>query len=290
MKQTTAAVITMVRDDLFFLQRWIDYYSAIWGRNALYVVNHGGNAAVADIAQGCNLINIPDEFDEKFDVYRWRLFNGLAAGLRQYFDFVIVSDVDEFLVMDPKTGLGLDDFLGKRRGKVTITPVGLEVVHKPELEPDTIENGPLLGPRKYARFSSVYSKPCLFNHNVRLSRGGHYASDPTLKLFRNLYLFHMRYVDAKLYADMLERRQSQLAKIGEDTGPISRDWRSGGSQLSAYEKVAQNPVTSDFDFSEHFARMSESWGPRGTAGEFHCFERDISSVLQTVPERFFGLV
>ena len=275
MKKKTACVVTMVRDDLFFLERWVQYYSSIFGRTALYVVNHGGNPDVADLAQGCNLITIPDEFDENFDMYRWRLLNGLAAGLRHYFDFVIVTDVDEFVVVDPKTGLGLDDFLGKRRGKLTITPVGLEVVHKQDLELAPIANGPMLGPRRYARFTSAYSKPCIFNHAVKLSRGGHFADDPTLKLFRNLYLFHMRYVDAALHLDTLTRRQGQMSKLGHNKGPISRDWRAVDQGELPFEKIARKPVTEGFDFESNIAHLNDSWGPREGSGDLYCFERDI---------------
>lgn len=290
MKKKTACVITMVRDDLFFLDRWVRYYAAIFGRSALYVVNHGGNPAVSDIASGCNVIAIPDTFDENFDVHRWRLFNGLSSGLRNYFDFVMVTDVDEFLIVDPKTGLGLDDFLAKRQAKLTLTPIGLEVVHKPDLETDTIENGPILGPRRFARFTSAYSKPCVFNHTVKLSRGGHFANDPTLKVFRNFYLFHMRYADAQLYKDTLQRRQNQVAALGRDPGLLSWQWTASESELSPYEKISQQPVKDGFDFSENIARLSETWGPRDGDGELYNFARDISQVLQTVPNRFFGMI
>lgn len=287
-----ACVITMVKDDTFFLERWVKHYGDIFGRGALYVVNHGGGAAVADIATGCSVLNLPDGFGANFDMLRWRLFNGLQQGLRGYHDFAIVTDVDEFLVVDPKTGLGLDDFLAKRRGKVTARPVGLEVVHKPELEPEPIGAGPMLGPRRYVRFSSIYSKPVVFNHEVKLARGGHYSTDPVLKVFRNLYLFHMRFVDAALFDETYARRAAQVERAGaEGEGAIiSGHWQRAGRERSPYEVVARLPVRDGFDFDAHIGGMEESWGPREGEGDLYETRTDSAKELQTLPERFFGLV
>ena len=238
------------------------------------------------------MINLPGDFQANFDMVRWRLFNGLQQGLRGYYDFAIVTDVDEFLVMDPKTGLGLDDFLGKRRGKVTVTPIGIEVVHKPDLEPEEIGAGPMLGPRRYARYASEYCKPTIFNHEVKLSRGGHYSTDPTLKVFRNLYLFHMRFVDAGLFAETYGRRATQVEEAGADGDEaiISAHWRRKGRKKSPYEVVADLPLRDDFNFDAQVERMYDTWGPRGEGSEYFDFERDISKILMTVPERFFGVV
>jgi len=287
-----ACVITMVKDDYFFLERWVKYYGGIFGRDALYVVNHGGGDKVADIATGCSVINLPGGFQKNFDVVRWRLFNGLAQGLRGYYTFAIVTDVDEYIVVDPKTGLGLDDFLGKRRGKVTVTPIGVEVVHKKDLELDEIGAGPMLGPRRYARYASEYCKPTIFNHAVRLSRGGHYSTDPVLKVFRKLYLFHMRFADAALCEETFGRRAAQVEAAvaeGDDT-IISVAWRRGGREKSPYEMVENLPIVGGFDFEAQVERMYDTWGPREKGSDFFDFERDISKILMTVPDRFFGLV
>lgn len=286
-----ACVLTMVKDDYFFLDRWVKYYGGIFGREALYVVSHGADPRVAEIAEGCSVITLPGDFREDFDVMRWRLFNGFAAGLRGYHDFVIITDVDEFVVMDPKTGMRLDDFLKKRRGKVTATPVGLEVVHQPALEPDAIGDGPMLGPRRYARFTTAYSKPIIFNHEVKLSRGGHYTTDPELKVFRNLYLFHMRYVDAALYDETLARRKGQVEALDNpEASQISWQWQGKQAGGRPYDELVGLPVQDDFEFGTFVDRMNESWAPRDESGGLYHVKREISKELKTIPERFFGLV
>lgn len=287
-----ACVITMVRDDYFFLERWVKYYGEIFGRDALYVINHGNGARVQEIAAGCNVVGIPDVFNEKFDAMRWRLLNNFAQGLRGYYTYVMIGDVDEFIVLDPKTGMGLDEFLIRRRGRTTITPIGLEVVHKPDLEPEGIADGPMLGPRRHARFTTAYSKPCIFNHHVEISRGGHYATDPELKIFKNLYLFHMRYVDADLYRATLARRHGQVDRIEKEDGDtmISWQWRRESEKPDPFLESASLPVGDSFELEPYLKRMNKTWELRDEKSGLYHVARQIGKVLMPVPERFFGVI
>lgn len=284
-----ACAITMVRDDFFFLERWVKYYGALFGRESLYVVSHGGDPRIAEIAEGCNVIAIPGVFNERFDATRWRLFYGLGNGLRGYYEFILVGDVDEFVVVDPKTGMQLDEFLRKRRGRMTITPIGLEVVHKPELEPDDIGQA-MLGPRRFARFSTAYSKPCLFNRPTDLGRGGHFAKDPELKMFRSLFLFHMRYADQDIYLETIRRRGAQIDEIDQsaDQKMISWNWQPRSGREDPYQRAADLPIDPGFDLSREIDRMQKSWGPRDN-GLFG-FEKEIGQTLYTLPERFSGVI
>ncbi|GKY86824.1 glycosyltransferase family 2 protein [Sinisalibacter aestuarii] len=285
-----ACAITMVKDDYFFLERWIGYYGALFGRDSLYVVSHGGDPKVAEIAQGANVIAIPGVFNEKFDAVRWRLLSNLGNGLRGYYNFVIVGDVDEYLVFDPKTGMTLPEFLQKRRGKAVITPIGLEVVHKPELEHDPVA-AQMLGPRRFVRFSSAYSKPCLFNRPVSLSRGGHFTKEPGLKIFRHLYLFHMRFVDEGLYADTLAKRHAQVDTIqnSDADNMISWNWRRDTGRGDPFLRASALPVVDDFDLSDDVKQLDTSWGPRDETG-YYGSDKNIGGKLYTLPERFFGLL
>jgi Glycosyl transferase family 2 len=285
-----ACAITMVKDDYFFLERWVRYYGDLFGRDSLYVISHGGDPKVAEIAAGANVIAIPGVFNEKFDAVRWRLLGNLGNGLRGYYNFILIGDVDEFVVFDPKTGMTLAEFLGKRRGKSVITPIGLEVVHKPELEPETVDNR-MLGPRRYVRFSSAYSKPCLFNQPVSLSRGGHFSKDPDLKLFRHLYLFHMRFVDENLYVGTLARRQAQVDTIDNSSADtmISWNWRRDTPQGDPFLRASSLPIVEDFDLSDDVKLLDDSWGPREQTG-YYGSDKNIGGKLHTLPDRFFGLL
>ncbi|MFV2038191.1 MAG: hypothetical protein ACC646_11445, partial [Paracoccaceae bacterium] len=75
--KTNVAVLTMVRDAAFFLRKWTDYYGALFGRENLYVVNHGRENLVRELAWGCNVIGIPGDPHKNFDDKRWRVLNGI---------------------------------------------------------------------------------------------------------------------------------------------------------------------------------------------------------------------
>jgi len=287
-----AAAITMVKDDYFFLQKWVDYYGGLFGRRSLYVISHGGDERVDEIAQGCNVSHIPGYFDETFDAKRWRLLNNLSNGLRNYFKFVICGDIDEFVVLDPKLGMNLAEFLKKRRKRVLITPIGLEVVHRYDVEKEAITQS-ILGPRLHCRFSTYFCKPCIIGKPVDLARGGHYAMDENLMIFRNLYLFHMKYCDRDLYQSVLRRRVSQVAALDEvtsDTSQLSAHWfDSESEQAREFEKLADLPVRNSFGFSERLKEMEKTWKPRGVDGMWH-FKKHVGQELFTIPERFSGII
>ena len=77
--QTTAAALTMVRDDAFYLKIWLRYYGEMLGRENCYIISHGRGEEVADLAAGCNVIGIPGDPHPQFEKKRWRLLNGAAA-------------------------------------------------------------------------------------------------------------------------------------------------------------------------------------------------------------------
>ncbi len=149
------AVVTMVRDDEFFLQKWVEYYGGLFGRKNLYVVNHGFEEMVDRVADGCNIIGLPGHAHKGFDNKRWRLLNGLVNGLRSYYSHVIVGDVDEFVVTDPNFFPNLKHFLAKKRPGRVFTPIGLDVVHLRDKEPEPV-TPKVLGPRRFMAQRSLF--------------------------------------------------------------------------------------------------------------------------------------
>jgi len=126
----SVAVVTMVRDDAFFLKAWLRHYGGQFGRENCYIVNHGRGQEVAALAEGCNLIGIPGDPHKNFDMKRWRLLNNLVMGLRSYYAHVIVGDVDELVVLDPAAGTDLRGYLAQAPERQVLTPLGLEVIHR----------------------------------------------------------------------------------------------------------------------------------------------------------------
>lgn len=106
----------MVKDDAFFLERWVRHYAAqLGGREHLYVVTDGPEPELRAIAEGCSVILSPfDPAGEHFERRRWALLQKLTEALAIKYDCVITGDVDELVVVDPDTGCAtLPDYLGR---------------------------------------------------------------------------------------------------------------------------------------------------------------------------------
>ncbi|MEM8553898.1 MAG: hypothetical protein AAGF71_03625, partial [Pseudomonadota bacterium] len=71
----SVACLTMVRDDEVFLRHWLRHYGGLFGPRSLYVINHSDGEMVRDVANGANVIALPDGNLARFDAQRWRFLN-----------------------------------------------------------------------------------------------------------------------------------------------------------------------------------------------------------------------
>lgn len=288
--QSVACAVTMVRGDHFFLQKWVDYYGARFGRKACHVISHGFDPEIQRIAEGCNITVIPFEENPGFDVIRWRMLNSIVQGLLNYYRHVIVGDVDELIVIDPNRADDLLDFLANTRGGRVLTPIGLEVVHLPNEETQSIEKA-VLGPRRFVRHKADYSKPCVVSAKVKLARGCHFTKYNQFRGPKGLYLFHLKFCDLGQYSAAMDRRN----ELTKDTGTSFRDASIGrhwfaefrGDDLeifSEFETLERKP----FKMEPIRQRMEATFEPRGESG-FYQSSREEEEGLFEIPERFFGI-
>lgn len=289
--QSKVAALTMVREDLFFLRAWLHHYGEVLGRENCYIVNHGRGDAVADLAAGCNIIGIPGDPHRNFDMKRWRLLNNLVTGLRCYYDHVIVGDVDELVVVDPTSGKTLLEYLWDAPRRQILTPLGLEVIHRIELEPETVEER-ILGPRRHVRLAPHYSKPCIVSAAAKIGRGGHFTEYDKLHAPDDLYLFHLKYCDFPEYVSAMNRRNAVTQEIGagvKETA-IGRHWfaETRGDDREVFEAFAALEMVEGFDMAPYRAHMRATFGPRGDSG-LYAFDRPNYALQFRLPERFFGL-
>ena len=49
------AVLTMARNDDFFLRKWVEYYGRELGKENLYIYYDGEDQTIADFCQGTNV-------------------------------------------------------------------------------------------------------------------------------------------------------------------------------------------------------------------------------------------
>lgn len=288
----TVAAVTMVRDDAFFLKAWLKHYGDTFGRRNCYIVNHGYGEDVAKLAEGCNIIGIPGDPHKSFDVKRWGLLNGLLGGLRKYYRHVIVGDVDELVVVDPASGKTLLEYLEDMPDKRVVTPVGLEVIHRIDIEDAPITDA-ILGPRRHVRPAPHYSKPCIVSAASKLARGGHFAQYPKLHTPEDLYLFHLKFCDFGQYCDAMNRRNAVTEEIGASVKEtaIGRHWfaQARGEDREMFEAFADLEMAEGFDLGYIRKRMERSFRPRGSTGYYE-FNRPEMNKQFVLPERFIGAI
>ncbi|MGH1451718.1 MAG: glycosyltransferase family 2 protein [Paracoccaceae bacterium] len=286
--QSDVAVVTMVRDDLFFLGAWLRHYGALFGRENCYIVNHGRGEGVAELAKGCNIIGIPGEHHKNFDMKRWRLLNNLVAGLKSYYRHVIVGDVDELVVCDPDSGKTLYEFLRDLPEKRVLTPVGLELVHRIDIEPDAITDT-ILGPRRHVRLAPHYSKPCVISTGTKIARGGHFTQYDKLHTPDELYLLHLKFCDFPEYVAAMDRRNevTKATGAGVKDAAIGRHWfaEARGEDRAEFEAFADLEMMDGFDLRDIRKKMQRSFKPRGETGFFQ-FDRPEYARQYLLPERF----
>ena len=95
----------MVRNDEFFLHKWVEYYGRELGRENLYIYYDGEDQAIADFCHGTNVFVHPKIGTHVVSAEKERLkflSEQAAALFTKGYDLVIGVDADEYIVADPK--------------------------------------------------------------------------------------------------------------------------------------------------------------------------------------------
>ena len=232
------AAITTVRNDDMFLERWIRYYGDALGMKNLYVFLDGHDQPIPEAAQGVNTLYLPYMPRKRVPAMRRRaqVMSFLARGLFKYYDGVIVTDVDEFLVVDPKCGVPLNEYLSSSQARSSLSGLGLDVGQHIELEGRLDLSRPFLEQRAFAHLSSRYTKPSVSFAPVTWGSGMHRVKGKNFHIDPNLFLFHFGMVDYELatgktadgdristgWSNHLSRRE-RLFKIIAESEPIDGD-------------------------------------------------------------------
>ena len=135
MKKKIAAV-SMCRNDSFFLERWISYYGKILGYKNLYLFIDGIDQKLPLRAEQINCFQISHiKLNRlKADRFRAKRISEFAKELHKKYDVVLATDIDEFLVLDPNTGLKLNEYLSKNFISSSLSALGIDVAQHPTFE------------------------------------------------------------------------------------------------------------------------------------------------------------
>ena len=158
------AALTMVRNDDFYLRKWVEYYGAQLGKENLYIWFDGTDQAIAPFCEGTHARLHEKIGTQVVSAEKGRLkflSEQAAALLAQGYDLVIGVDADEFIVVDPARGLSLAEYLSQQKIGVCLSALGLDFGQKLGEEGDITDAEPFLRQRHYAQIGTRYTKPSI---------------------------------------------------------------------------------------------------------------------------------
>ena len=287
------AAVTMVYRDYFFLERWIGYYAPQIGRENIYILRHGEDPEIDRIAYGTNVIHLPNPPDKsRFDRRRWATLSDITSALTQTHDWVLCNDVDEIVAPDPEIAGSLSEYLARKmttaEPPVAIVPFGVEIVHTPRTETETITpERPLLSTRRNFRLNSNYSKPCITRVPIRFASGGHASNLRHTLADPKLFLFHLRYVDDTISRERLVARkrwmEERYGALGENDSKRTT-WDQGEARFLSLS--VREPTAETVEFNKFFKDMLS--GHRFDGRHWY-YRSKRSTEIYRLPERFAGL-
>lgn len=270
------AALTMVRNDEFFLRKWVEYYGCELGKENLYIYYDGEDQVIADFCQDTNAFVHPKIGTQVVAAEKARLkfLSEKAADLfAKGYDLVIGADADEYIVVDPKQGMNLKEFLSQQDIDTSLSPLGLDFGQKLGEEGDLSIDETFLAQRHYAQIGTRYTKPSIIAKPCRWGSGFHRVKGHNFHIVSNLYLMHFGYADKKILEDRLG-----------DKDRVAQGWEKHIYKRSRTIKYATEKKAHDFDCWMRFARICQTWcRPPYALNKPAMFELRI---VVKIPERF----
>jgi hypothetical protein len=287
MTKSFACALTHVRHESFFLAKWIDYYGGIVGRENLYVVIDGDDWVLDVDLNGITVETVLEAPRRRIQNDRWiaKEMSSRANALRKKYSYVIRGDVDEFVAIDPASGLDWPAALEELGEQGYIYALGIDMVQS-EAETTPIDRrAAILGQRMQGFVSDRYSKPFVISRWNNWTGGAHRLINREVRLSQHFILFHMALADKGVaqermlarggsaqHASFVEHQQGRFDAIGAAEGLHRFDY----AEACAIGQ-AQFPVKPD---------GSPAARPRAALVE----GADERGLYVTLPDRFIGLV
>ena len=274
------AVLTMVRNDDFFLRKWVEYYGSELGKENLYIYYDGEDQSIASFCEGTNVFSHPKIGTQvvSAEKERLRFLSEKAAELfDKGYDLVIGVDADEYIVADPKLNIGLREFLSQQKIDTSLSPLGLDFGQKLDEEGDLSMEGTFLSQRHYAQIGTRYTKPSIIAKPCRWGSGFHRVKGHNFHIAQDLYLFHFGYADKKILEDRLG-----------DKDRVAQGWEKHIYKRSRTIRYATEKKARNFDKYTRFARICQTWcRPPYALNKPAMFELRI---VVKIPERFSNVL
>lgn len=191
------AAITMVYRDYWALAQWYDHFARHIGAQNLYVIAHGADPEIARICPQASIITIPRDDLAGFDRTRGNLLNAFQNGLLQAYDWVIRTDADELICLDPALHTGFEQFFHRHNTARAVFALGMDLFQQ-EDDVDLVAGTPVLSMRRAVCLTGHYSKAWAVSGRVALVRHGVQVRPRKVQGFKfvlpqGAYLVHLKY-------------------------------------------------------------------------------------------------
>jgi len=244
------AALTMVRNDEFYLRKWVEYYGAQLGREHLYIFFDGTDQQIPAFCDGTHAVAVPKIGTDVVsnDKGRVAVMSAKAAELFDAgYDLVIGTDADEFVVVDPKLGLTLPEYLSRQKIGVSLSPLGLDFGQKLGEEGDIDAAVPFLQQRHYAQIGTRYTKCSVLARPCQWGSGFHRVKGHNFHIGKDLYLLHFGYFDMKRLQDRFR-----------DADRLDLGWEAHMRKRARTIRYATELPARDFECWTRFARVCQT--------------------------------
>jgi hypothetical protein len=284
-KQAVAAV-TMVFNEPEYLPIWLRHNAHQVGIENCYVIDHGSDDGSTANLPGCQVIRIPrSPYDP---IVQSAFTSKFCSSLACWYDRVVFSDVDEIVMADPRIAPTLRDYVARALPDV-LHVIGLNVIHRIDVEPDLDLSRPVTVQRPYVFANSPMCKALMISRDVQWAGGSHSADAPVV--FDHLYAFHLRWFDLRVGLQRMARTRAMAWAHHQAGGQARLADREFEAQIGGFGRM---PRLDQCDFAPDAEPLAGFLDRvlRSQAGrEFGTYKLDLdiwSNELWRIPERFIG--
>ena len=248
-KTSKIAAVTMVRNDDFFLEKWVEYYGRELGKANLYIYFDGKDQKIPDFCHETNSETVEKIGTKVVSAEKGRLkFLSEKATelLKSGYVAVIGVDADEYIVVDPSAGISLSEYILKNNNGKSLSALGLDFGQKLGAETNLTLTFPFLEQRKYAQLGTRYTKPSILYKPSLWGSGFHRIKGENFRIGRNIYLLHFGYSDKKIIEDRFN-----------DNDRISQGWERHIKKRSRTIRLVTEKKAHNFDKIIKIARIMQ---------------------------------
>ena len=274
------AAVTMVRNDDFYLRKWVEYYGRELGRENLYIFFDGEDQDIPAFCEGTHTEKLAKIGTDAVsnDKGRVQVMSRKAAALfAAGYQLVIGTDADEYIAVDPKLGKTLAVYLSELPIHESLSPLGLDLGQKLGEETAIDPEKPFLQQRHYAELGTRYTKASILAAPLSWGSGFHRVKGHNFHIAKDLYLFHTGYFD-------MDRIRARFA----DPSRREQGWERHLKKRSRTVRRVSSLPARDFDRWTRIARTLQTllrppyaWNKPGMLG---------LKVIVRIPNRFQSIV